>query len=411
MNAIIVTIGNELLQGFTLNTNASWIGKTLLPYNIQIKKIVTIGDTLDQIVYEINNILKENFNFLFITGGLGPTHDDITKNAFMKIMDDKLIFDEKYYKELIQKFNKNSIKILEMHRSQAFRLKKSISIPNDCGTALGIHYSIKDKQIFIMPGVPREMKNMVTKHIVPTFIKLKAEQNIVTIKTFGITESHLSEKVNPLMQKYKKTCRFAFLPHYTGVSFRISKINSNLNLSNIKDEFWKLMAPYAYGTDEDSLQSIIINNLINLNLTIASAESCTGGLISKYLTDTPGSSSCFLGGITPYNNNLKHSLLNISKASIKKYGAVSEFIALKMAEQIRILTNADIGISTTGIAGPSGGTKSKPVGLVYIGLSTNDKNIVKKYIFRYDRKNNRIVTAHKALDMIRLLINKNNFES
>ena len=407
MNAIIVTIGNELLQGFTLDTNASWIGKTLLPYNIQIKKIVTIGDALDQIVCEINNILKENFNFLFITGGLGPTHDDITKNAFIKIMDDELIFDEKYYKELIQKFNKNSMKMLEMHRSQALRLKKSISIPNDCGTALGIHYSIKDKQIFIMPGVPLEMKNMVTKYIVPTFLKLKAEQNIITIKTFGITESHLSEKVNPLMQKYKKTCKFAFLPHYTGVSFRISKINSNLNLSNIKDEFWELMTPYAYGTDEESLQSIISNKLINLNLTIASAESCTGGLISKYLTDTPGSSSCFLGGITPYNNNLKHLLLNISKLSIKKYGAVSEFIALKMAEQIRLLTSADIGISTTGIAGPGGGTKSKPVGLVYIGLSTKNKNIVKKYIFRYDRNNNRIITAYKALDMIRLLIYKN----
>ena len=410
MNAVIVTIGNELLQGFTLDTNASWIGKTLLAYNIQIKKIVTVGDTSDQIIYEINNILKENFNFLFVTGGLGPTHDDITKNAFIKIMDDELIFDEKYYKELIQKFNQNSIKMLEMHRSQALRLKKSISIPNDYGTALGIHYSIKDKQIFIMPGVPREMKNMVTKHIVPTFLKLKAEQNIITIKTFGITESHLSEKVKPLMQKYKKTCKFAFLPQYTGVSFRISKIDSNINLLNIKDEFWKLMIPYAYGTDEDSLQSIISNKLINLNLTIASAESCTGGLISKYLTDTPGSSSCFLGGITPYNNNLKHSLLNISKLSIQKYGAVSEFIALKMAEQIRILTNADIGISTTGIAGPGGGTKSKPVGLVYIGLSTNNKNIVKKYIFRYDRKNNRILTAHKALDMIRLSI-KNNFES
>ena len=410
MNAVIVTIGNELLQGFTLDTNASWIGKTLLAYNIQIKKIVTVGDTSDQIIYEINNILKENFNFLFVTGGLGPTHDDITKNAFIKIMDDELIFDEKYYKELIQKFNQNSIKMLEMHRTQAFQLKKSISIPNDCGTALGIHYSIEDKQIFIMPGVPREMKNMVTKHIVPTFLKLKAEQNIITIKTFGITESHLSEKVKPLMQKYKKTCKFAFLPQYTGVSFRISKIDSNINLLNIKDEFWKLMIPYAYGTDEDSLQSIISNKLINLNLTIASAESCTGGLISKYLTDTPGSSSCFLGGITPYNNNLKHSLLNISKLSIQKYGAVSEFIALKMAEQIRILTNADIGISTTGIAGPGGGTKSKPVGLVYIGLSTNNKNIVKKYIFRYDRKNNRILTAHKALDMIRLSI-KNNFES
>lgn len=411
MNAVIVTIGNELIQGFTLDTNASWIGQTLLPYNIQIKKIITVGDTSKQIIYEINNILKENFNFLFITGGLGPTHDDITKNAFIEIMDDELIFDEKYYKELIQKFNKNSIKILEMHRSQALRLKKSTSIPNDCGTALGIHYSNKDKQIFIMPGVPREMKNMVTKYIVPNYLKLKPEKNIITIKTFGITESHLSEKVNPLMKKYNKTCKFAFLPHYTGVSFRISNINSNLKLSIIKDEFWDLMTPYAYGTDNDSLESIISEKLTNLNLTIASAESCTGGLISKYLTDTPGSSSYFLGGITPYNNNLKHSLLNISELSIKKHGAVSECIALKMAEQIRILTNADIGISTTGIAGPGGGTKSKPVGLVYIGLSTKSKNIVEKYIFRFDRKNNRILTAHKALDMIRLLINKNNFES
>ena len=408
MNAIIVTIGDELLQGFTLNTNASWIGKTLLPYNINIKKVITVGDQLDQIINEINNVLKENCNYLFITGGLGPTHDDITKSAFIKIIDDELVFDEKYYNELKQKFDKLSIKMLEMHRSQALRLKKSDPIPNDCGSALGIHYSFQNKQIFIMPGVPREMKHMIKNHILPNYIKLIPEKNITTIKTFGITESHLSEKIHSLMKKYKSEFKFAFLPHYTGVSFRITKLNSNSKLSKIKNEFLKGIGKYAYGSDEDTLESIINKILINSNLTIATAESCTGGMISKFLTDSPGSSNYFLGGITPYNNQLKESLLNISKVSIDKHGAVSEEIATEMAKKIRKITNSDIGISTTGIAGPEGGTKYKPVGLVYIGISTKNQNITKKYNFNFDRKNNRIITAYKALDIIRKLIDENN---
>mgnify|MGYP006086603929 CR=1 FL=1 len=407
MNAIIITIGDELLQGFTQDTNSSWIGKTLLPYKIKIIKKISIGDSQNQIISQIKNTLEEDFDLLFVTGGLGPTHDDITKEALCKIMDDELIFNEDYYLKLEKKFQQYSIKILEMHRTQALQLKKANSIPNDKGTALGIHYSINKKQLFFMPGVPLEMKGMILNYIIPDYISIKPEESIITINTTGITESYLSEKVDSLMSKYSNLCKFAFLPSYTGVSFRISKIDGSINLLEVKKDFWELMHPYAYGTNDDSLEFKLSSKLIKLNLTIASAESCTGGLIGKLLTDISGSSKYFLGSITAYSNNLKQSLLDISKESLNDYGAVSEEIALEMAKAIRIKTGANIGISTTGISGPEGGTKSKPVGLVFIGLSTENESIVKKYNFNFGRNINRKMTATRALNMVRLLIEKN----
>jgi nicotinamide-nucleotide amidase len=411
LNAIIVTIGDELLQGLTLDTNSSWIGKNLLSYNINVTKTLSIGDTSNQIVFEIKNILQEEFDFLFITGGLGPTHDDITKSAFVRIMNDELVFDENYYLELKQKFSKNSIKMLPMHRTQALLLKKGDIIPNDFGTALGTHYSIDNKHIFIMPGVPTEMKTMVSKYIIPKYIKSDPKNMIITIKTIGITESHLSEKLNFLMKKYSTECKFSFLPSYKGVSFRITQTKDNSNLLMLKDQFINQIQPYAYGLNDDTLELIVSLKLTKLNLTISTAESCTGGLLSKLLTDIPGSSNYFLGGISPYNNKLKEIMLDIPKSSLEKHGAVSNDTALKMAKNIRLKTGSDIGISTTGIAGPGGGNKSKPIGLVYIGLSTKNQDYVKKYNLNFNRNINRIVTTYKALNMIRLLINENNFES
>ncbi|MBC8255986.1 MAG: CinA family nicotinamide mononucleotide deamidase-related protein [Candidatus Marinimicrobia bacterium] len=407
MNAAVLTIGDELLQGFTIDTNSSWLGTTLLPYNIKISKKVAIGDNLNDIISETQYILNDKFDLLFVTGGLGPTHDDITKEAFRQFLDDELIFDESYYTQLIHHFEKRSIKMPESNRSQAMLLKTADVIPNENGTALGMHILIKDTHTFIMPGVPGEMKSMVKNHILPKYIKKSPVENSITIKTAGIMESHLAEKVNGLMENYSHSYRYAFLPHYSGVSFRINKLNKIDNLQDVKDEFYKAMLPYAYGINNDTLEKVLGLKLIKNNYTIATAESCTGGLIGKRLTDTAGSSEYFLGSVTAYSNQLKSSLLNIPNDIINTLGAVNEEVALKMAKGVRAKTGADIGISTTGISGPEGGTKTKPVGLVYIGVVTPEKSMVKKYNFNYGRHIHREMTTTAALNITRLAIEKN----
>ena len=404
MNACVLTIGDELLQGFTTDTNSSWLGMTLIPYGINISKKITVGDDINSIVQESKKILDANFDFFFITGGLGPTHDDITKEAFCQLLNDELIFDEVYYSQLKDKFDKRLVKMPESNRSQAMLLKKADSIPNDSGSALGMHILEKRTHIFILPGVPREMKEMVSSYIIPNYIGTAPEENYLTIKTAGVMESRLAESVKELMEKYSNSYRFAFLPHYNGVSFRIRKLGEKNDFQDVKNDFFKAMQPYAYGINDDSLEGVLGEKLKNKKLTISVAESCTGGLIGKRLTDNAGSSEYFLGSVTAYSNQLKTTLLNVSDGIINEHGAVSEQTALEMAKGIRNKTGSNIGLSTTGISGPGGGTKTKPVGLVYIGLVTAEKSIVKKYNFHFGRHIHREMTTTAALNITRLTL-------
>ena len=404
MNACVLTIGDELLQGFTTDTNSSWLGMTLLPYGINISKKITVGDDINSIVQESKKILDANFDFFFITGGLGPTHDDITKEAFCQLLNDELIFDEVYYSQLKEKFDKRLVKMPESNRSQAMLLKKADSIPNDSGSALGMHILEKRTHIFILPGVPREMKEMVSSYIIPNYIGTAPEEYYLTIKTAGVMESRLAESVKELMEKYSNSYRFAFLPHYNGVSFRIRKLGEKNDFQDVKNDFFKAMQPYAYGINDDSLEGVLGEKLKNKKLTISVAESCTGGLIGKRLTDNAGSSEYFLGSVTAYSNQLKTTLLNVSDGIINEHGAVSEQTALEMAKGIRNKTGSNIGLSTTGISGPGGGTKTKPVGLLYIGLVTPEKSIVKKYNFHFGRHIHREMTTTAALNITRLTL-------
>ena len=413
MNACILTIGNELLQGFTIDTNSTWIAKTLEPYGVNIKKILTVGDDHDTIINESQKILENDFDFLFVTGGLGPTKDDITKNAYCDLFSDQIQSItisqpslEKYYLYLNNLFKKQKKTIPEINKSQAMLLKKARSIPNDLGSALGIHYFEKNTHIFIMPGVPNEMKNIVQNYIIPDYLKTPPIKNCITIKTAGIMESVLAERIEPLMEKNSSDFSFSFLPHYTGVSFRIRCKNKKVNLDNIKNNFLQEMYPYAYGTDDDTLEKILAQKILKKKYSISTAESCTGGLISKRLINVPGSSKYFIGGITAYSNDIKMGILGVSKKSLEKYGSVSEEVALEMAKNIRKLMNVDIGISTTGISGPDGGTEDKPVGLVYIGIVMPNVSIVKKYIFQVRRSIHHEMVATAALNTARVLIDK-----
>ena len=404
VNACILTIGYELLQGFTTDTNSTWLAKTLLPYDIHVQKMITVGDDHDTIINESQKILKGDFDYIFITGGLGPTHDDVTKQAFCKLFSDEVYLDEDYFALLKKRFEGQLKNMPEINRSQAMLLKRADIIPNDLGSALGMHYLENNTHVFIMPGVPGEMEGMINDYIIPKYINNEPIIDQVTIKTAGIMESRLAEKIEVLMNKHASSFRFAFLPHYTGVSFRIQKRDNSDGLGRVKDEFFKAMQPYAFGFNDDILEGVLAEKLLNNKLTIATAESCTGGLIGKRLTDISGSSKYFLGSITAYSNQLKTDFLGVSNKILNTYGAVSEEVALKMAVGIRKNTHADIGISTTGISGPSGESKSKPLGLVYIAVVTPDISKVKKYIFKVDRYIHREMAATAALNITRLTI-------
>ena len=404
MNACILTIGNEILQGFTMDSNSAWLSKTLLPYGVKIIKTITVGDDINYIIQESQKILDDNFDFFFITGGLGPTHDDITKEAFCRLLNDELIFDKNYYSQLKEQFDKRLVKMPESNRSQAMLLKKADFIPNDTGSALGMHILEKGTHIFILPGVPQEMKAMVSKYIIPNYMVTTPNANYITIKTAGIMESRLAEMVKKSMEKYSDSFRFAFLPHYNGVSFRIIKFGKKNDLQKVKEDFFQEMQPYAYGINDDSLEGVLGEKLKDKKLTIAVAESCTGGLIGKRLSDTAGSSEYFLGSITAYSNQLKTALLGVSDKTLSKHGAVSKQTALEMASGIKNKTGSDIGLSTTGISGPDGGTETKPVGLVYIGLVAPEESIVKKYNFHFGRNIHREMTTTAALNITRITL-------
>lgn len=406
MNAAILTIGDELLQGFTVDTNSSWLGQILLPYDIHIRKKISVGDDVEAIKIQVQNLIDSKLDYIFVTGGLGPTHDDITKEAFRQLFDDEYYLDEDYYQLLKSRFEKRIKKMPENNKSQAMVLKQADSIPNENGSALGLHYHKNESHIFIMPGVPGEMKGMVNNHIIPGFLKKTPQAKQVTIKTAGVMESKLAEQVQDLIEEYKSTFKFAFLPHYTGVSFRINLLDTTANLKQVSEKFTKAMAPFAYGLNEDKLEEVLGQALRKKNLTIATAESCTGGLIGKRLSDVGGSSKYYAGTVTAYSNEVKQSVLGVLPETLDKFGAVSSEVALEMAKGIREKTQADIGLATTGISGPTGGTKTKPVGLVYIALITPQNSKVKQYNLNFGRKIHREMTATAALNITRLSLNE-----
>ncbi len=405
MNAAILTIGDELLQGFTVDTNSSWLGQTLLPYDIQISGKISVGDDLSSIKTQVQHLIDCQIDFLFVTGGLGPTHDDITKEAFRQLFNDEYYLDEEYYQLLKNRFEKRIKKMPANNKTQAMVLKQADPIPNEKGSALGLHYYKEDTHIFIMPGVPGEMRAMVENHIIPNYFTKTPLPRQVTINTAGVMESKLAEQVQSLIEEYKNSFKFAFLPHYTGVSFRINQLDNSADLSLVTEKFSKAMAPFAFGLNEEKLEGVLGQILQKKNLTIATAESCTGGLIGKRLTDVDGSSSYFAGTVTAYSNAVKQTVLGVSAETLDKCGAVSEEVALEMAKGIREKFGTDIGLATTGISGPSGGTELKPVGLVYIAIITPYLSKVKKYNLNFGRKIHREMTATAALNITRLSLN------
>ena len=423
MNVGIITIGNELLSGFTLDRNAAWIGQQLLSSGIKVNIHHTIPDDLGVIYDTLENQYSEwECDQIIVTGGLGPTVDDITVSSFLEYFDDSHEFDKEYWEILSERFKRLNFKMPNLNKNQAYKSKRGIMIPNLVGTARGLHYTKKHQSVlksvkglikgsknkvnfFALPGVPKEMKSMFTNYVLPEIEKsLKNKVVCKSIRTTGVPESILQEKITDIINANNEKCDIAFLPHrMLGVDIRLTSSNNQL-VEDLINEIFTRIKKYVYGYDNDKLEQVIADLLIKNNLTVSTAESCTSGLLASRLTDVPGSSQYFKGGSVCYSNELKINDMGIDKDLIERYGAVSEEVAKSLAKNIAQKNNTDLGIGITGIAGPDGGTEKKPVGLVFVGIFYKNNLYIKRYNLTPDRITNRELTVTLCLNEIRKIL-------
>ena len=400
MNVGLITIGNELLSGFTTDTNSTWIGQSVLEVGAEITWHVTIGDQYNHITAALDQV-PEDIKVVLVTGGLGPTHDDITQKTLFKYFDVQPVFDEDYWNILNARMVKRARVMPEINKNQAIRPNKGSVIPNNSGSARGLHLNNDRMDVFAMPGVHREMKDMMSNTIIPWILdKTKSKIYVRTLRTTGAMESVLAEKLVDVTDDTRPVT-VAFLPQFTGVDIRLTCPKKN-PLIEIEEKIRDRVDKYIYATGIVNLEETVGDMLVKCGYTISTAESCTGGLLGHRFTNVPGSSTYYLGGVVSYSNDMKMKTLGVQENTLQEFGAVSKQTATEMAQGVRDLFGSDLAIAVTGIAGPGGGTAEKPVGLVYITLVHNDTVWAKEFKFFTDRKLNKQLSSQVALNMVRI---------
>jgi nicotinamide-nucleotide amidase len=409
-NSKIISIGDEILIGQIVNSNAAFISEKLYSIGLPVRQIISIGDTEDDLINELYDSVN-NYEVTIITGGLGPTHDDITKPVLTKYFNDELILNENVLENVKNIFQSRGFTMPGVNVEQAMIPKSCNIIWNPNGTAPGMSFEKEGRFIISLPGVPFEMKEMMNNSVIPMLHeKFKNQINYVlkskTFLTFGLGETFLSEMIGDEKEITGENNKMAYLPSAVGVRLRVdvkadNEDDATVKLQEIEGRLRSKVGDYIFGINEDKLEKIVGELLIKQSLTIAFAESCTGGMLSGKITDIPGSSVYFKGGIVCYSNESKISLLAVKDSTINNNGAVSKETAIELAENVRIKMNSDIGISITGIAGPAGGSDEKPVGMVWIGYSDGKETFTKKYLFGENRERTRLRSATAALDIVR----------
>ena len=405
MLAEIISIGNELLNGNTVNSNATYISKKLHENGIIAGYIQVVGDVAIAIRQALDLALARS-DVILLTGGLGPTPDDITRTVVADYFGHKLIFDEQIYDNLKKRFARRGIPIPEVNRNQAMVPEGVELIPNRKGSAQGMIFRRKQKSVFVMPGVPMEMKGMMENTVIPKLREMCPDCRVKVdfIRSTGLAESVIYQKMDSELNQFT-SYEIAFLPNFSGVDLRVVRKGEDITDNQKFKKFLKLLddeiGDAIYAREDIELEEVLGKLLRERKLTISLAESLTGGLVQHKLTQIPGSSDYFMGGIVSYSNEAKMELLGVRESSLKKYGAVSELVAKEMAEGVRKRLGTDIGISTTGIAGPTGATATKPVGLVYLALSAKDIVIARKQVFGPDRNSVKQRSAQAALELAR----------
>ncbi len=407
--ACILTIGDELLNGDVPNTNATWLGQELRAMGVQCRTMVTVSDRPGDIRESLQYHWQRH-DLLVVSGGLGPTRDDVTKKVLLSFFDDVMIRDNSVLEHVTDYFQKKGKVVTEINRRQADVPSRANVLFNDLGTAPGLMFDHENRLLVAMPGVPYELKHITRRKLIPE-LKKRWQQRERDVKqcyfrTTGIGESDLNEHLLKDLEKMlPHAVEVAFLPHPKGVDLRVTRLNGQPERAFENFLVWirRNLQNYLYSEDyEQTLAGHIIALLTEKKQQLALAESCTGGYLANELTHIPGSSACFRGGVIAYGNRIKTGLLGVEEATLKKHGAVSAEVALEMARGAGEGMDADYGLSTTGVAGPGGGTGEKPVGTVWIGFWSRTGT---HYACRFQLTSERVVNKERsfavAMDLLR----------
>ena len=410
MNCEIICVGTELLLGDIVNTNAVYLSKELAKLGINVLYQSVVGDNDSRLEECIRKSLEKS-DIIILTGGLGPTADDITKEVCCKALGFELELNEKQLRKIENYFCSKNIEMPESNKKQAYLPKGGYVLENNNGTAPGFAIEKNSKCIISLPGPPREMKPMFENGAKPILEKYSSAVIVShNVRMIGIGEAKMAEDAgklldgeNPTVAPYAKDGECLLR-----VTAKAKDKNTAEKMcSKILDEIYKKFSEYIYGIDIDGIEYAVVEKLKEKNLKVAFAESCTGGLCAKRITDVPGASQVFDCGVVSYANSIKNKLLNVREEDLEKYGAVSETVAKQMAKGVLELSGADIGVSITGIAGPDNDGSEKPVGLSYIAVAYKDEVVCTEFMTaRKDRDYNRFANSSKAFDAVRKIIDK-----
>lgn len=405
MNAGIIIIGDEILIGQVVDINSSWISREMNKIGFRTETVITVGDDGKSISDAIDRCL-EVADVVFMTGGLGPTKDDITKKVICEKFGTELVLNEAVLANVAEMLGRRGIALTENNRGQALVPASATVVNNAVGTAPGIMMERNGKLLFSMPGVPFEMRYLMEHEIIP-LIKKHYNLKPVFHKTLlltGIAESILAEKISDWEDSLDKNVRLAYLPAYSSIRLRLSVYqpdDTTESYINAKvEELKRIVSENIIAYEDIKLEELVGKLLKNKHCTVATAESCTGGKVASLITSVSGSSEYYKGSVVSYCNEVKADVLGVSRADLEKYGAVSSTVAEQMASGVRRLLKTDYAVATTGIAGPTGGSDEKPVGTVWIAVATPTKVVSRKYVFGKDRSINIERFAASALSML-----------
>jgi len=409
VRAEVISVGTELLLGQIVDTDAAYLSRMLPEFAIDLHYRSTVGDN-ERRLTEALELALSRADIVFTIGGLGPTEDDLTRETVAKVVGDEMVLDEESAEQMRSFFAARGIVMPETNLKQAMVPKRGRKLANPLGTAPGGAFETQDgKVVIVLPGPPGEFVPMVDERVAP-YLRERVGQGSGLIKSrvlriAGLGESSVEDRVKHLLRSENPTV--APLASVGEVHLRVTAKAASAEQADamLDDMDRKLVAELGeavFGRDEETLEQVVVTSLIDRQLTLAIAESCTGGLIANRITDVSGSSAAFLAGVVSYSNKAKREILGVPEQLLVEHGAVSDEVARAMAEGVRRLAGSDTGISVTGVAGPTGGTPEKPVGLVYMALSSDKGTCAHRYRFMGSRKDIKWRTSQAALDMLRL---------
>ena len=408
MKAEIIAVGTEILLGHIVNTNTSYLSRSLAGLGIDVYHQSAVGDNPARLSAMLIRALNRS-DIVITTGGLGPTVDDITLETIAGATGKNLVFKKGIFKRIKNNFKRRGYRMPKEARRQAFVPEGANALRNDVGTAPGLIIESYNKIIIALPGPPRELTPIVERFVVPYLKKIHPAAYTIksrTLKLMGLAESQVNVKVKDLL-KLSGDLTVGIYAHVGQVDLKITckaktKKETDQKIKRIENKIRRRFGKYIFGIDSETLEKVVGELLIKKKKALAIAESCSGGYISSLVTNSPGSSKYFIMGVVAYNNKIKTDFLGIDKKIIKEKGAVSKEVASLMAKRVRQLADTDFGIGVTGIAGPAGGSKNKPIGTVYIALSSNRRATLKKFTFIGTRQEIKLQAAQQALNLLRL---------